>query len=180
MKLKAEDTAALIVDFQDRLMPVIKDSEEIIKNACILIKGLKVLGVPVIVTQQYTKGIGNTVPEVAEALGEYTYMEKSTFSSWENEDIREKLYELGKKNLLVCGAEAHICVLQTALDLKTAGYETVFITDCSGSRKDKDKNCAIDRCKHEGIITATYETILMELCGKAGDDKFRAISKLIK
>ena len=180
MRLLLEDTMALVVDYQERLMPVINDNDALEKRSAVFVKGLKALGVPMVLTQQYTKGIGMTVPAITEAAGSGDYFDKLTFSCFEDEAIRKRMLQLGKKNVLVCGIEAHICVLQTCIDLKAAGFKPVLVTDCIGSRKESDKAVALMRAQSEGIILTTAEAVLFELTRKAGSPVFKEISRLIK
>lgn len=184
MKYTADITQALVIDFQQKLMPVMDNKDILESNTCILLKGLKALGIPVTVTQQYTRGIGMTVNTIAEAAGLEAdgsgYFDKLHFSCYADESIRAAVDAKGRKAVIVCGIEAHICVLQTCLDLKAAGYEPVLVTDCISSRKASDKAMAVNRAIQEGIAVTTYESILFELTGKAGSDTFKTISKLIK
>ena len=180
MRLLLEDTMALIVDYQERLMPVIYEHDVLEKKSCTLLKGLRTLGVPMVMTQQYTKGIGMTIPSITEAAGISEYFDKITFSCFEDEAVRSKMEALGKKTVIVCGIEAHICVLQTCIDLKAAGYTPVLVTDCISSRKASDKEVALMRAQSEGILLTTTESILFELTRKAGSPVFKEISRLIK
>ena len=180
MRLLLENTMALVVDYQERLLPVINENEVLAQRSAVLLKGLKALGIPMVMTQQYTKGIGMTVPEIIQAVGSEEYFDKLAFSCFEDDNIRKKIFQLGKKTVLVCGIEAHICVLQTCIDLKTAGYTPVLVTDCIGSRKESDKQVALLRAQSEGILLTTTESILFELTRKAGSPVFKEISKLIK
>lgn len=181
MRILAEDTMALVIDFQEKLMPVIHNNEELLHNTEILIKGLKTLGIPMIVTQQYTKGIGMTVPQITEIFGkDFCYEDKVAFSCMDDENIAKKVTELGKKNVILCGVEAHICVLQTAIDLIEKGYNVILVEDCIGSRKINDKNIGVQRAIKEGVNLTTYESLLFELTRIAKGDVFKTISKLIK
>jgi nicotinamidase-related amidase len=181
MRINAENTMALIIDFQERLVPVIHHSDELMHNTEILVKGLKVLGVPMVVTQQYTKGIGMTVPSLTDAIGEdFKYYDKLTFSCAQDEEIYSKIAETGRQNIIVCGIEAHICVLQTVVDLIEKGYHVVLVEDCIGSRRESDLQVGIKRAVLEGAIPATYESILFELTRVAKTDAFKEISRLIK
>ena len=180
MRLSVEDTMALVVDYQERLMPVISGHEALEKRSVTLLKGLKTLGVPMVMTQQYTKGIGMTVPSITEAVGSSDYLDKLTFSCFEDEAIRRELLRLDKKTVVVCGIEAHICVLQTCIDLKAAGYTPVLVTDCIGSRSEEDLKIALLRAQSEGIVLTTTEALLFELTRKAGSPVFKEISRLIK
>jgi len=180
MRLKAENTIAVCVDYQEKLMPGIHEGEEILKRAEILVKGLKVLNVPIIVTQQYTKGLGATVEPVHSALGEYEPYEKLTFGGYDTDSIREAIDGSGRKCALVFGTETHICVLQTALALKEAGYFVVMVEDCCGSRKQADKESGLKRAMCDGVSVSCAESVLFELLYKAGGDTFKTISKLVK
>lgn len=181
MRILAEDTLALIIDFQERLLPVIDRKEQLIHNAGILVKGLNTLNIPMIVTQQYTKGIGMTVPALMDAVGEdFTYYDKITFSCADDETIMNKIEEYGRKNIIICGAEAHICVLQTAIDLMSKGYHVIMVEDCIGSRKENDRQIGVWRAVSEGVVITTYEAILFELTRKAKSDVFKEISRLVK
>ena len=181
MRITKEDTMALIIDFQEKLVPVIDNNEELIHNTQILIKGLQALQVPMIITQQYTKGIGMTVPALAELFGEsFCYEDKVAFSCAEDEATLEKLKAMGKKNIIVCGIEAHICVLQTVIDLIAMGYNVLLVEDCIGSRKERNRQIGIRRALQEGAIPTSYESILFELTRVAKTDTFKEISRLIK
>jgi nicotinamidase-related amidase len=181
MRLLAEDTMALVIDFQERLVPVIHNNEELLHNTQILMKGLQTLGIPMLVTQQYTKGIGMTVPVLSEVLGEeFAYYDKITFSCAEDETILQKIEAAGKKNIIICGIEAHICVLQTVIDLIAKGYQVVLVENCVGSRKESDRQVGIKRAVAEGAILTSYESILFELTRVAGTEVFKSISRLIK
>jgi nicotinamidase-related amidase len=180
MRIRKEDTAALVVDFQEKLFPFIHESENLIKNTVRLINGLKVLGISMFVTEQYSKGLGNTIEPIGEALGEYSHIEKSSFSCCGNSDVCKVLEKSGMKNILVFGIEAHVCVLQTTVDLIQLGYKPVLIEDCVSSRNPNDKRIAIERMRNEGALISTYESILFELCEVSGTDTFKAISKIVK
>lgn len=176
MRIEKEQTAALVVDFQEKLIPAIADHEALMKRVEILLKGLRMLEVPMIVTQQYTKGLGMSAPVIFEASGETDYQDKISFSALE---VAEPLIH-EKKYILVCGMEAHCCVLQTVIDLAGAGFVPVLVTDCIGSRKDADLQMAIRRAEQEGAILTTSEAILFELLKEAGTPLSKAIIKLVK
>lgn len=180
MRFLAEDTAALVVDYQERLVPAMHDSKELERCTVILLNGLKALGIPMIVSQQYTKGLGKTIPSILEATGPSEYFEKMVFSCYDDDAIKAKIDGLGKKNIIVCGIEAHICVLQSCIDLKAAGYNVMIVSDCVSSRRTHDKKMGLKRALQEGIMITTYEAVLFELLRKAGGDVFKTISKLIK
>lgn len=181
MRILAEDIMALIVDFQERLVPVIHIQEELLHNTEILMKGLKVLNIPMIVTQQYTRGMGMTVSSLSDVIGEsFTFEDKLTFSCAQDETILGKIEATGRRNILICGIEAHICVLQTVVDLLALGYNVILVEDCVGSRKESDRLTGIKRALMEGAIPTSYESILFELTRVAKTDIFKEISRLIK
>ncbi len=181
MRILAEETMALVIDYQERLVPVIDRSEELLRKSSILIKGLQALGIPMVISQQYTKGIGMTVPAIVEAAGEaFAYQDKVTFSCAEDEELLRRINETGRKNIILCGIEAHICVLQTAIDLIAKGYHVVLVEDCIGSRSEDDKVVAVRRAEAEGAVITTCESILFELTRVAKTEVFKIISGLIK
>ena len=180
MRIFAEDTAALIIDFQEKLVPAIANNEEIVAKAATLVAGLKELGVPMAVTQQYTKGLGDTVAPIKEALGEFEPMEKMSFSAMGCDTFVEWVKAQGKKTILVCGVESHSCVLQSIIDLLREGYREFIVADCVGSRMVYNKDYAIQRAVQEGAFVTTCEGALYEMVQGAGTPHFKAISKLTK
>lgn len=181
MRILLNETMALVIDFQERLLPAMYNQEELIKNTKILIKGFNTLNVPTIVTQQYTKGLGMTVNELQEEFNKkFTYYDKVEFSCYDNEEIKSQIKKLNKKNIIICGIESHICVQQTAIDLLANDYNVILIKDCIGSRKIEDTITSIQRLINEGVIITSYESVLFELTRKAGTETFKSISKIIK
>lgn len=176
MRIRRKETVALVVDYQEKLVPVMDKREQLIHNSEILLRGLNVLEIPMHVTQQYTKGLGPTVKEIADAAGCGTHIEKISFSAYA--DVKEHIS--GKRFVIVCGIEAHICVLQTVIDLREAGYIPVLVEDCITSRKETDKLCAVERARQEGAIVTTYESLLFELLKEAGTETSKKIQNLIK
>ena len=180
MRIKKENTIGVLVDIQTRLYPFIQDHEKLTKNCIILISGLRILNVPIIVTQQYTKGLGGTLPELNEVLGEYTHIEKMSFSCCDEPRFNEDLALAAKNYVIVWGIETHVCVMQTVNDLIGQGYAPIVVEDCVGSRNPNDKNIAIERMRQAGALITTYESILFELLKYSGTDQFREISRLVK
>ena len=180
MRLTPETTLAVCVDYQEKLMPAIHDGEAVLRRAEILIRGLKALGVPVVVTQQYTRGLGATVEPIHSALGEYEPFEKLTFGAYDDAVFQAAVDAMGRKNVLVFGTETHICVLQTALGLLEAGYSVVMVEDCCGSRRQSDKDSGLRRAMCDGVSVSCTEGVLFELLYQAGGDTFKTISKLVK
>ncbi len=180
MRITKENTTGLVIDIQERLFPVMAEKEALLKNSKQLIEGLKVLGIPTVFTQQYTKGLGETLEEVRALVDNFTAIEKTAFSCYDAEEYVAYLNRHGVKNVILCGIEAHVCVLQTAVDLKEAGLNPIVVTDCISSRDLANKAVALDRFRHEGILLTSAESILFELTRSAKADEFRAISKIVK
>ncbi len=178
--LTRNDAAVVVIDLQEKLMPVMHDNEKLEDKAVRFIKGIRALDIPVIITQQYTKGIGKTIPSVAEALGEFHHIEKNTFSCMANDEFTKSIERLGKKNIIVCGTEAHICVQQTVLQLLEAGYNTYLVADCVGSRSEEDRFWGITRMGNAGAVITTYESVLYELLRDSKAPGFKAVSAIVK
>lgn len=174
-----EKSFAVAVDFQSKILPHMFESEKLIDSSAKLLKGLGILNVPIYMTQQYTKGLGMTVDEITQAVGSKNYTEKLRFGAYE--DIKSIIPGPDEKPFaIVCGIEAHVCVLQTVFELKEAGYMPYLIADCVSSRREHDRDIAIERFLAFGITVTTYEALLFELLVKAGDERFKAISHLVK
>lgn len=176
MRIDANQSVALVIDYQEKLVPAMADKEQLIHNSCILLEGLQILDVPAVLTQQYTKGLGMTIPEIQAAAGTQEYIDKIAFTAYDS--VEAQIHE--KKFVIVCGIEAHICVLQTVIDLKEAGFVPVLVTDCISSRKLHDKEMGIQRAIQEGVIVTTYEALLFELLKVAGTETSKKIQKLIR
>jgi nicotinamidase-related amidase len=180
MRILRDDSIGLVIDIQERLVPAMEENETFVENSKKLIEGLQILGLPLLVTQQYTKGLGETIDEVKALIPDFQYIEKKDFSCLDEPVFAEKLAVSGKKNVIICGIESHVCVLQTALDLKAAGYEPVVVMDCVSSRSFDNVDLAAERFRHEGIMMTSYESILFELTRSSAAPGFKEISKLVK
>jgi hypothetical protein len=180
MRILKENTGAIVIDLQERLVPHMYEDKGLLKNMEILINGLKELHIPILVSEQYPKGLGHTVESVDKVLGDYECLEKKSFSCCDETSINKEFKEMDKKWIIVAGVESHICVLQTVIDLIDRGYVPVLIEDCISSRKKNDKIIAVERMRSEGAIISTCESILFELCRHSGTDTFKVISGLVK
>ncbi len=180
MRLEREDSALVVIDFQEKLMPAIKSIEEIEKTVVKLIKGCRILNIPIIVTQQYSKGLGETVSSIKETMGEASPVEKTSFSCMGEPTFIQELEKTKKKSVIIVGIEAHVCVLQTVLDLLESGYKVFVVQDGIGSRNNNDKKYAGRRMTQSGAIGTTYESVLFELCKNAKTEGFKEISKIVK
>lgn len=180
MRILRENTAALIIDIQERLFPHIQEKESLLERNTVLVKGLGELKIPTLLAQIYTKGLGPTIPPLLEVLPVKTHLEKISFSCLDEPSIKEALTNVDKKFIIIAGIEAHVCVMQTVLDLLDNGYIPVVIEDCVSSRKKQDKLTAINRMRSSGALISTAESVLFELCRYSGSAEFKAISALVK
>lgn len=180
MRLIAHETMALVVDFQERLMPVIADNDAVLNRARLLLEGLTLLRIPLLVTRQYPKGLGDTVPIIREMTDGAPVLDKISFGAYEEPHIKDAIQAMGRKNVIICGAETHICVLQTVMSLQAAGFQAVLVEDCVGSRHKPDKETGLKRAMQEGALITSCEAVLFELLGAAGTNVFKNISRLVK
>lgn len=180
MRIVKENTMALMIDFQEKLVPAINNNESIVENAVKLLNGLKVLGCPALFTQQYTRGLGMTVKPLQETQDEFSYFDKTSFSCLDNEAICEAIEQFGKDTIIVTGMESHICVMQTVSDLLEKGYKVYIISDCIGSRTDFNKQNGLERMKQEGAVISSVESVLFEMTRRAGTPEFKEVSRIIK
>ena len=179
-RIKKEDAILTAIDFQEKLLPAMFEADKVEAAAIKMAAGLNVMGVPEIVTTQYAKGLGQTVPAVAEALGQFEPIDKSSFSAWNNEEYKSALQKSGRKTVILMGIETHICVEQTALDLLENGY-TVFVpADCVQSRDPANKELSLRRMEAAGVVITCAESILYELLGSSRAAEFKAISAIVK
>ncbi len=180
MRIKRENCTGLIVDIQEKFYPVIAEIETLLANCRKLTEGLQLLNIPIIVTQQYSKGLGPTCNQISSLFHPFTYIEKNCFSCLEEPLYADYLEHSGKTNVLIYGIESHVCVLQTAIDLQVKGYFPIVIEDCISSRQLAEKQIALKRFSLEGIRVSSIESILFELTRSASAAEFKSISKLVR
>jgi nicotinamidase-related amidase len=175
-RLEAGRTALVVVDVQEGFRRAIPDFERVAKAVATLIEGAEAIGIPIVVTEQYPKGLGETAAEVAEHLPEGVEpLEKVCFSAAEAEG-----FDLGGRDqALVCGVETHVCVNQTVLDLLGTGAEVQVAEDAVGSRTEENKRVGLQKMERAGAVLTSVETALFELLGRAGTDEFKRVQKLI-
>ena len=175
-KLDPERTILIVVDVQEGFRKAIPEFDQIAKAAATLIEGAEAIGIPIVVTEQYPKGLGETVPEVAEHLPEGTEpLAKVCFAASDAEG-----FDLGGRDqALVCGIETHVCVNQTALDLLDSGVEVQVAEDAVDSRFEENKRVGLHKMERAGAVITSVETALFELLGRAGTDEFKRVQKLI-
>lgn len=180
MRILKENSLALIIDVQEKLLPHMEEKEKVLRKMICLIGGLRLLGLEIILTQQYTRGLGSTLPEIYDALGSDTYIEKRSFSCCDEPEVMKLIADRQKELILVAGIETHVCVLQTCVDLKSAGFQPVLIVDATSSRNATDHEMALVRLRQEGIWMSTVESILFELTRTSENEVFKKISALVK
>lgn len=180
MRIEPSHATALVIDIQERLFPHIFDHETLQSNCIRLIKGLRILNVPIIVTEQYTKGLGKTITPVSAALGSFEPYEKTSFSACRVTEVESIVLGAQGHQIIVLGIEAHVCVQQTVLDVLAQGRSVIVVEDCISSRKQNDRNVAIARMRSDGAVITTYESLLFELLGTADAGTFKQISNLVK
>ncbi|MGH7891949.1 MAG: hydrolase [Thermodesulfobacteriota bacterium] len=181
--LKKEDTSIVVVDMQEKLMSAMPDveSELAVKNVKILLEAAKILDMPMHVTEQYPKGLGPTISNIKESVGEgFHPVEKLVFSCARSPEFMDALKDHGRSSVLLCGVETHVCVLQTAIDLVNDGYHVYVPADAVVSRKELDWEKGIALMDKAGAVIGTTEAFLFQLLERAGTDEFRQISKLVR
>ncbi|MBN1927582.1 MAG: hydrolase [Prolixibacteraceae bacterium] len=180
MRIERKSSALLIIDIQEKLAPVMFKFDKVLKQTQKLIMGVQELSLPLLLTQQYTKGLGETIPGISTLIGGFSFIEKRSFSCYDEPAFVEALEEINPRFIIIAGIESHVCVLQTAIDLKAAGYVPVIIADCISSRSKSDLKMALKRYAFEGIMVTSVESILFELTRSSEAPEFKCISKLVK
>ena len=178
--LKMENVALLLVDIQGNLAHSMHGKELLFKNLQKLIKGIQVLGIPILWTEQNPQGLGPTIPEIADLLSNIQPISKMSFSCCQNDRFVQALKALNRKQVLIAGIEAHVCVYQTAVDLVDLGYEVQVVTDSVSSRKIEDKEIGLQKMRDSGVSLTSVETALFELLKVAEGEQFREILKIVK
>lgn len=177
-KLNEDDALLVVIDMQEKLVRAMDDEAGLTARAEKLVKGFTAIGLPVLFTQQYTKGLGGTIEEIKNA--DFSFVEKLSYSVMGAPEFSGLLASAGRKQLVVCGIEAHVCVQQSVLDFLEAGYEAFVAADATASRNPRDKRTALRRMSGAGAVITTMESVLFELLGTAEHPKFKAISNIVK
>jgi nicotinamidase-related amidase len=178
--LNRKDSVLLIVDIQERLASKMGERQKVVTNCLHLIEAQKLLNLPVVVTEQYTKGLGPTISEIRESLHAYDPLEKITFSCCKEHAILKRMASTGRGQIIITGMETHICILQTSLDLLKEGYSVHLANDAVCSRTFDNYSTGIELMRDAGVVITCTETILFQLLEKAGSEEFKVISKRIK
>lgn len=179
MKLEPGGAVLLVVDIQEKLLPVMDGWEACAAAAKRMIEAARVLVVPVVVTEQYPAGLGPTCAMIKEALGDAPVAEKMRFSACV-ESVMQALGQLARRQVIVVGIESHVCVQQTVLDLLRAGYVPYLCADAVSSRRATDREAAIARMRQAGAVITTTESVIFELLGQAGAQQFKQILRIVK
>jgi nicotinamidase-related amidase len=180
MLLVAPQSALLVIDVQVRLLPAMAAGEPVVANSAKLMQAATRLGVPMLVSEQYSKGLGPTVPELAAHAPAGVTLEKNAFSCANDNAIVSRVMDLDRRQLVLCGIESHVCVLQTAIGFRERGYQIAVAWDATSSRREADRALAAERLRQEGIALVGTEMVLFEWLGKAGTPEFKEISAFIK
>jgi nicotinamidase-related amidase len=179
LKLKRSRAALAVIDVQEAFRPAVLDFERVARNAAVLIQGSRTLGLPVLVTEQYPKGLGKTVPEVAAHLEGIAPIEKVCFSAADADEFQAKLEDSGRDQVLLCGIESHVCVNQTADGLLARGIEVHVASDAVASRTEQNRDLGLHKMERAGAVLTSVETALFELLGTAGTPEFKEVQKLV-
>jgi len=182
--LEKDEALLMVVDVQEKLAPAMEPEgfPGAVNNIQILVKTAQILGVPIFVTEQYSKGLGSTIEEISSLLDgkEHTLFEKMTFCCVRDRNILEGLSGAGRKQVILCGIEAHVCVYQTGIDLLNGGYEVYLVTDATCSRRAGNMEAGVRGLLAAGAVEITTETVGFSLLKIAGTSEFKEFSKLIK
>jgi len=179
MLIKIEQSALLVIDIQERLAPAMQGIDDVIKNTKTLLRAATLLEAPVLVSEQYPKGLGITVPDLRPMISEGT-IEKISFSCMGEADFAERFTSLGRGQAVVAGIESHVCVLQTVMDLLASGIQVFVVSDATSSRTTANCELALRRMQAAGAEIVSTEMVVFEWLGHAGTDAFRELSRLIK
>jgi len=178
--LTVENTALLIIDVQGKLAQLMYGKETLVENLQRMIRGAQILEVPIIWTEQNLKGLGSTIPEIANLLSDSRPIAKFSFSCCGDEDFMQELRALNCKQILITGIETHICVYQTAMDLINLGYEIEVVADAVSSRTVENKEIGLEKIRDGGGKLTSTETALFELLKVAEGEKFKGILQIMK
>ncbi|MDY0873387.1 hydrolase [Dongia rigui] len=180
MLIERAKSQLLVVDAQERLAPAINDGAWVERQIGVLLDAARALSVPVIVSEQYRKGLGLTLPGLMARTEGTQPIEKMAFSCFANDALRAALTNDSTRHTIICGMEAHVCVLQTALEMREAGLRVHVVADAIGSRRPDSRQVALERMRGAGIDVVTTEMVLFEWLRTAAAPEFKAVSKLIR
>lgn len=178
MLIRKDDSLLLVIDVQERTVPQTETPREVINNCAHLVSISKAIGIPSIITEHNPKGQGKTIIDIRLAAGEEkTYQEKEELSCWLNEKIKQSIEESSKKQIIICGVETHINVLQTAMDLQQAGYEVFVVANACSSRENLQHIYALQRLSHNDVEIVSYEMVVYEWLRTTSAEQYKEIIK---
>ncbi len=180
MLLERDRSCLLIVDVQERLTPVMSDPRRVLHTCALLMRAAQRLGIPILVSEQYPKGLGPTMVDLRPYMPEEGALPKLHFSAAADEAIFDRLRGFGRRQIVIAGIETHVCVLQSALDLKGRGFETAVVADACASRRVENEHMALSRLRQHGVDLLSGEMALFEWMQKAGTPEFKDLSPLIR
>lgn len=178
--INKNNSLLLIIDVQEKLSAIMNQRAKVISNIQKLVFVSEKLNLPILVTEQYPKGLGKTVPEIVENLSKYEPIEKTTFSCCKDDKFMEKIKESCKKDIIVCGMESHVCVQQTSIELVDLGYRVYITGDAVCSRRKEDWKFSLHRIRAEGAVVTTTESIIFELMESSNNPEFKDIISIVK
>lgn len=170
----------LLVDVQEKLFPYVEDKEEMLKNIKLLLKFAKIMNIPIIASEHYTKGLGSTIEDVKSLIPEVKPVQKTCFSCCGNEELVSTLKRFESKTLVIFGIESHICIGQTALDAKAMGYDVHVVADAISSRSKFNMNIGMEKMRQFGIVITSTETVLYEIMESKDIKEFKDVLPLLK
>lgn len=177
--LDKDQALLMVIDIQERLVPAMNVADQVINNTNILISAAKEFKMPIITTEQYPRGLGNTVPELKVHIDPNYVFAKTSFTAY-TEEVKQAMEKLDRKKIIITGMETHICVFQTIRDLLTEGYEVFISSDGVCSRTNENHKNGLSLIENMGAVITNTETIIFDLLKRAGSPEFKTLSKLIK
>jgi nicotinamidase-related amidase len=184
MLIARDKSQLLLIDVQDRLLGAISGKDRVVERCVRLVRAARLLGIPITLSEQYPQGLGPTVDPIREAVANAGFVvDKVEFSCMRSEPLRDRLHELrrqGRPQIVIGGIEAHVCVLQTAIDLEAQGFEAFVVADAIGSRSKVNRKLAINRLAKAGADVVDSEMVLFEWLERAGTPEFKELQTLIK
>jgi len=180
MLIKPELSCLVVIDIQDKLAPAMQSPARVIRNTALLMRAADRMGVPVLMTEQYPKGLGHTVPQLQGIAPQAKVFEKIHFSCMNEEPFQQAFEATGRRQVVITGMEAHICVMQTGVDLMDKGYEIFVVTDATASRTLESEKACLDRLGAAGAGIVTTEMVIYEWLGRAGTEAFKEMLPFIK
>ena len=175
MLLDKENTCVILVDLQEKLTPKVQDAQRVISKCDWILRIAKECNIPILITEQYPKGLGSTLAPLNTAVPHEDVIAKIHFSCWKNEEFKKKLKHIGKKQCVLIGIETHVCILQTALDLKGAGFQVFTVVDAVSTRDPKDHKYGLKRMAANGVELITSEMAVFEWLERADTPLFKNV-----